>query len=154
MKIVIEGTKDECVAALERLGRNPPILTLDALTAHFQEAATASVYGATVSFHPTPETKFIEIPLAPPDPAAPLVETKLPCPHSRPSWQMCPHCNGTNEAARTGYPAAELVYLPTSTSAPAVGAGPSTNVIEGACPHLYVTAKGTCRACCAQVSRT
>jgi hypothetical protein len=24
----------------------------------------------------------------------------LPCPHGRPSWHVCPHCNGINEAAR------------------------------------------------------
>lgn len=121
MKIVIEGTIDECAEAIHKLSGVLPCVAVStdrhALSAEFIQPQHG------------------------------------PCPHSRPNWQMCPHCNGTNEAARTGYPAAELVYLPTSTSAPAVGAGPSTNVIEGACPHRYVTAKGTCRACYAQVSR-
>jgi hypothetical protein len=24
----------------------------------------------------------------------------IPCPHARPIWEICPHCNGTNDAAR------------------------------------------------------
>ena len=24
-------------------------------------------------------------------------EEPLPCPHMRPSWEMCPHCLGVNE---------------------------------------------------------
>ncbi len=27
-----------------------------------------------------------------------------PCPHGRPAWQMCPHCNGVNEYARQNPP--------------------------------------------------
>jgi len=26
---------------------------------------------------------------------------QLPCPHGRPGWQMCPHCNGLNAAPKT-----------------------------------------------------
>jgi hypothetical protein len=120
MKIVIEGTIEECADAIHKLSEVLPCTRISTdrheLSAEFQEA-------------------------------------NLPCPHSRPSWRMCPHCNGSNDAARAAQPQAELVYLPEATTN-STSIGPtSTGTIYDACPHMRI-AYGQCLDCSAQVSRT
>jgi len=77
MKIVIEGTVEECAYAIQKLCEVLPCV-----------AVSTDRREVSAEFR-TPEE---------------LID--LPCPHSRPSWRMCPHCNGVNDMEVAGTSAA------------------------------------------------
>lgn len=119
MKIVIEGTPEECKDIVRRLHESYTLPTPH-LCLHMKPFGECAACGSC-----THGVLMIEGCLLCGRVGYMQSIPDAPCPHTRPSWRMCPHCNGVNDAARVTLPAfppappvGELVYPPTSTSEP------------------------------------
>lgn len=113
MKIVIEGTPEECADAIQKLREAVPCTKVStdgrAISAEFVKLYEPCKHGTPSE----QECLFC---------AAEHDASNLPCPRQRPHWSMCPHCNGVNDAARAAHPA--TLELPAGvTSLPTVSYG-------------------------------